>query len=38
MPYTLLLHIVGEPTIMAEAEQLPSPGDNTITRHQSAPA
>jgi hypothetical protein len=31
MPYTLLLHIVGEPTIMAEAEQLPSPGDNTIT-------
>jgi hypothetical protein len=31
MPYTLLLHIVGEPTIMAETEQLPSPGDNTIT-------
>ena len=31
MPYTLLLHIVGEPAIMAEAEQLPSPGDNTIT-------
>ena len=31
MPYTLLLHIVGEATIMAEAEQLPSPGDNTIT-------
>ena len=31
MPYTLLLHIVGEPTILAEAEQLPSPGDNTIT-------
>ncbi len=31
MPYTLLLHIVGEPTIMAEAEQLPSPNDNTIT-------
>jgi hypothetical protein len=31
MPYTLLLHIVGEPAMMAEAEQLPSPGDNTIT-------
>ena len=31
MPYTLLIHIVGEPTIMADAEQLPSPGDNTIT-------
>jgi len=31
MPYTLLMHIVGEPTIMAEAEQLPSPGDSTIT-------
>ncbi len=31
MPYTLLVHIVGEPTIMAEAEQLPSPNDNTIT-------
>ncbi len=31
MPYTLLLHIVGEPTILAEAEQLPSPSDSTIT-------
>jgi hypothetical protein len=31
MPYTLLLHIVGEPAIMAETEQLPSPNDNTIT-------
>jgi hypothetical protein len=31
MPYTLLMHIVGEPTIMAEAEQLPSPSDSTIT-------
>ena len=31
MPYTLLLHIVGEPTIVAEAEQLPSPGDSTLT-------
>ena len=31
MPYTLLLHIVGEPAILAEAEQLPSPGDTTIT-------
>jgi hypothetical protein len=25
------MHIVGEPTIMAEAEQLPSPGDSAIT-------
>jgi hypothetical protein len=31
MPYTLLMHIVGEPTIMAEAEQLPNPSDSTIT-------
>lgn len=31
MPYTLLLHIVGEPAMLAEAEQLPSPDDNTIT-------
>lgn len=31
MPYTLLLHIVGEPTVMAETEQLPAPNDNTIT-------
>ena len=31
MPYTLLLHMIGEPTIMAETEQLPSPGDTTIT-------
>lgn len=31
MPYTLLMHIVGEPTILAEAEQLPSPNDSIIT-------
>jgi hypothetical protein len=31
MPYTLLMHIVGEQTILAEAEQLPSPGDSIIT-------
>ena len=31
MPYTLLLHRVGEPTVMAETEQLPAPNDNTIT-------
>ena len=31
MPYTLLMHIVGEQTILAEAEQLPSPNDNIIT-------
>jgi len=31
MSYTLLLHIVGEPTIVAETEQLPSPGDSTLT-------
>ncbi|HSD82792.1 MAG TPA: hypothetical protein VLG46_02980 [Anaerolineae bacterium] len=31
MPYTLLLHIVGEPAMLAEAEQLPNPDDNTIT-------
>jgi len=31
MPYTLLMHIVGEPTILAEAEQLPNPGDSIIT-------
>ena len=31
MPYTLLLHIVGEPTILAETEQLPAPTDNIIT-------
>jgi hypothetical protein len=31
MPYTLLLHIVGEATVVAETEQLPSPTDNTLT-------
>jgi hypothetical protein len=31
MPYMLLLHIVGEATVVAEAEQLPSPTDNTLT-------
>jgi hypothetical protein len=31
MAYTLLLHIVGEQTIMAETDQLPSPNDNIIT-------
>ena len=31
MAYTLLLHIVGEPTMLAEADQLPNPGDSTIT-------
>ena len=31
MPYTLLLHILGEATIMAETDQLPAPGDSIIT-------
>jgi hypothetical protein len=31
MPYTLLMHILGEQTILAETEQLPSPSDSTIT-------
>jgi hypothetical protein len=31
MPYTLLLHIIGEATVVAETEQLPSPNDNTLT-------
>lgn len=31
MPYTLLLHIIGESAIIAETEQLPAPGDSTIT-------
>jgi hypothetical protein len=31
MAYTLLLHIVGEPAILADADQLPSPTDNVIT-------
>ena len=31
MAYTLLLHIIGEATMLAEADQLPGPGDNTIT-------
>ena len=38
MPYTLLLHIVGEPTIMAEAEQSAQPGRQYDHGHQSAPA
>jgi hypothetical protein len=31
MPYTLLLHLIGEATVVAETEQLPSPTDNTLT-------
>lgn len=31
MPYTLLLHIVGETTIVAETDQLPAPTDNILT-------
>lgn len=31
MAYTLLIHIIGEQTIMAETEQLPSPGDSIVT-------
>jgi hypothetical protein len=31
MAYTLLIHIIGEQTIMAEAEQLPSPSDSIVT-------
>lgn len=31
MAYTLLIHIVGEPAMLCEADQLPSPADNAIT-------
>jgi len=31
MAYTLLLHLVGEPAMMCEAEQLPNPTDNCLT-------
>lgn len=31
MAYTLLLHIVGEPAMMCDADQLPSPNDNCLT-------
>ena len=31
MPYTLLLHIVGEEAFLCDSEQLPSPTDNVLT-------
>ncbi|MBI5563958.1 MAG: hypothetical protein HY870_03610 [Chloroflexi bacterium] len=31
MAYTLLIHIVGEPAMLCDAEQLPSPTDNVVT-------
>jgi hypothetical protein len=31
MPYTLLLHIVGEEAVLGDAEQLPDPADSFIS-------
>jgi hypothetical protein len=31
MPYTVLLHISGEPSILGEVEELPKPADTLIT-------
>lgn len=31
MPYTVILHISGEPSIVGEVEELPKPADTLIT-------
>jgi hypothetical protein len=31
MPYTVILHISGEPSIVGEVEDLPKPSDTNIT-------
>lgn len=31
MPYTVILHISGEPSIVGEVEELPKPSDTLIT-------
>ena len=31
MAYSVILHIVGEPSILGEVEELPKPSDNLIT-------
>ena len=31
MPYTVILHISGEPSIVGELEELPKPSDTLIT-------
>jgi hypothetical protein len=31
MPYTVILHISGEPSIVGEVEELPKPADTIIT-------
>jgi hypothetical protein len=31
MPYTVILHIAGEPSIVGEVEELPKPSDTILT-------
>ena len=31
MPYSVILHVVGEPSIAGEVDELPKPTDNLIT-------
>ena len=31
MPHTIILHLPGEPSVIAEVEELPKPTDNLIT-------
>ena len=31
MPYTVILHIAGEPSIVGEVEELPKPADTILT-------
>ena len=31
MAYSVILHIIGEPSILGEIEELPKPSDNLIT-------
>ena len=31
MPHTVILHLPGEPSVIAEVEELPKPTDNLIT-------
>lgn len=30
MPYSIILHLPGEPSVIAEVEELPAPSDNLI--------
>ena len=30
MPYSIILHLPGEPSVIADVEELPSPSDNLI--------